>query len=457
VSRHGDTCDFEHVVIALRAEISANGIDWEGWGLSISADREEPRSGDELRKIMRSYGRVVTSAISTLANQPEWVRVVAACCLTERTVGMDVRGFYWPTRTYEQSAPRSWIICDNPRECEQWRVMRITKRVAHWGSKKGAHAKERGPWYRTRSAMVGGVAALALMFSGVGAKLATYSDEPPTVAGPAVTPKPTRTEVVKIVRVETPGGETVDVPVGGSEEETRRAITQVVQKTLDDKRKGKTRKGSPHASKPSPSATESPKGKGKGKDKNESETGNEGAGKPNPEETGESGSGTNQMPNVMPVSVMLDEVLPKPADDPEAKTRFLAAPPPELRLFSQQLAAMGDVSGETAVTQSRTMAMAATVDIKGSAEPVTVAAAVTTEPFAQTSTVEVATAKTEDDEPVKQSEEAPRKDTDETVTRVGVTAVMDAVDAAPEPANKSPEPRTAEPSETPTREPEGTE
>ncbi|QPB09597.1 hypothetical protein CPT_Sycamore_057 [Streptomyces phage Sycamore] len=333
-----------------------------------------------------------------------------------------MRAFDWPTRSYMRVGARSWIICDNPRECDQWRVARLTSRLATWGKGKdpqpAKHAKARPHWYRTgtRNAVIGGMAAVALTFAGITAR-ALMADQHgrPAVAAPSHTPSPARTEVVKVVRVKIPDGDSVDVPVGGSEAETRKAITRVVQKTLDAKRKGKGSKKSP---KPSPSAKESPKDPEPDKGKNKPEAGkepgeNEGLQEPAPN-------------NIMQVSEVLDTVLPKPAADPEAHTQFLAAPPPELRMFSMQLAAMGDVSEETAVQQDDTTAMAARVAIDGADDPITVAAAVT-EQDRKTATVDVATAEPGDTEATKSSEETTPKEADEAVTRVGVSAVMDAV------------------------------
>ncbi|MFJ8394351.1 hypothetical protein [Streptomyces sp. NPDC094144] len=417
----GDTCDFDSVVIALRAEVSKDGQIWERWEPSTALDREEPRNENELRAILRTYARTAASALSTIPHDTNWVRAVAECTLTGRAVGMDVRGFDWPTRTYIQAEARSWIICDNPRDCSQWRVLRLTKRLEGWGKveRPAKHAKARPHWYSSRGVMVGGIAAVMLTMGGVTMAHYAAQNRPPVTAGPVTpshspTPSPTRTEVVKVVEVKIPDGGTVTVPVGGSEEETRKAITRVVNKTLEHRRKEKRATASPN---PSDSA-------GRDSDKPNPKPDSEKSphATPDPEETPDAAP-----ENLMPVNAILDAVLPKPVTDPG--TRVLGAPTPELRLFSQQLAAMGEVTGQMTVQQDRTTALAATVDIKGAAKPVTVAAAVTTKPFSPTSTVEVATAKTEDEKPAKSQEEAPRTETDETVTRVGVTAVMDAVDA----------------------------
>lgn len=340
---------------------------------------------------------------------------------------MDIRAFDWITRGYLESPARSWIICDNVRECDQWRVQRLTARMGSWGAKGNAakHAKARPTWYAKRTASVG-LAALVVFAVGSSALMPGETDRPPSFAAPeessSPTPEPTRTEVVKVVEVRVPDGSTVTVPVNGTEEETRKAIQQVVNKTLEGKRHGKGSTASPTPSESS-EASETPKSAPEPTDR-PSET-SPATPTPTPD-AGHHNEGEGP-PKVMPVNVVISAVLPRSVDD--APTRVLSAPPPELQAFSAQLAAMGTVTDQQSVQQHRTIATGATVAIKGAAEPVTVAAAVTKSPLnLGNATVEVATAEGDDTEPtVTPKEEAPARTVDETVSRVGVEAVMDAV------------------------------
>ncbi|MFG3405600.1 hypothetical protein [Streptomyces sp. NPDC048142] len=210
----GDACEFDDVTVSLLAETSIDGDEWGRWTPSTAIDREEPRTGGELRKVLRTYGRTVASAIAATPHEARWVRVVARCTDTNKTLGMDVRAFDWITRGYLESPARSWVICDNGRECDQWRVQRLTARMGSWGARGNArkHAKARPTWYAKR-VTTAGAAALAVLAVGASVLTSEETDRPPSFAAPGKFTAPTRTEVVKVVDVRIPDGDTVAVPV----------------------------------------------------------------------------------------------------------------------------------------------------------------------------------------------------------------------------------------------------